>query len=357
MGIGRTIAAAAACVTGVFAALYGRRLQTCASIREIQRYDDGYGLYTMDVTYDYNLDRIIHADYEDSQGYVKAVLAEALPLVPMNIEVPSFGCSALQLETLEGTWLTGRNYDLKLDTSAMLVHCAPKGGYESLAFAALDNLGANDPTKSLAKRLACLAAPYVCLDGINEKGVTVSVLTLDSEPTVQRTGKPTLSTSLVMRLVLDRAASTDEAIALLRQYDMLALMGRDYHFFISDAAGKSVAVEYDLDTPDRTLTVTPTDVITNFYVMYGQDVLLRNERTRYGHGIDRYEMILDVLCRENGAYRRKTVWDALQKASQLPNPEDVTSNTQWSIVYDNSHRTAEITVRRHWDDRYLFRLK
>lgn len=35
--------------------------------------------------------------------------------------------------------------------------------------------------------------------------------------------------------------------------------------------------------------------------------------------------------------------------SQAPKEGDVTSNTQWSIVYDDTHLTAEIAIRRDWD--------
>lgn len=356
MRVGKMVAAGITVAAGAVAALYRTRLQTAASIRTIARNEDGYGIYAMDVTYEYDIDRIVQRRYNDSVGYVKAVLAESLPLVPVHVDVPSFGCSALQLETTDGMWLTGRNYDFRRDTSMMLVRCKPKHGYQSIAFAALDNIGVVDPTTSIAKRLACLTTPFICLDGMNSKGVTVSVLTLDSAPTVQHTGKPVLSTSLVMRLVLDRAATTDEAVELLGHYDMLALMGRDYHFFISDATGASVAVEYDWTTPERTMTATPIDVITNFYVMYGQDVRLSEDAEKYGHGYDRYETILDILCREDGAYHRETAWDCLRQSSQLPNPGDVTSNTQWSVVYDHADLSAEVVQRRRWDETHRFAL-
>ena len=157
-----------------------------------------------------------------------------------------------------------------------------------------------------------------------------------------------------MRLVLDRAATTDEAVELLGHYDMLALMGRDYHFFISDATGKAVAVEYDCNTPERTMTVTPINVITNFYIMYGQDVYLSEEAQKYGHGYDRFETILDILCREDSAYSSNTVWDCLQQSSQLPKPDDITSNTQWSVVYDHANLSADVVQRRHWEETHHF---
>ena len=44
-------------------------------------------------------------------------------------------------------------------------------------------------------------------------------------------------------------------------------------------------------------------------------------------------------------------WQALQAASQEPNPKDVTSNTQWSILYDNTNCTATIALRRDWGNK------
>ena len=45
-----------------------------------------------------------------------------------------------------------------------------------------------------------------------------------------------------------------------------------------------------------------------------------------------------------------SAWRALQASAQNPNPEDVTSNTQWSLVYDDTALTAQIALRRNWDD-------
>ena len=62
---------------------------------------------------------------------------------------------------------------------------------------------------------------------------------------------------------------------------------------------------------------------------------------------DAMEAIFDA---QEGAFTEETAWDALKAAQQLPNPEDITSNTQWSIVYNNTDLTAKIVLRRHWDD-------
>lgn len=109
-------------------------------------------------------------------------------------------------------------------------------------------------------------------------------MTLDSEPTYQHTGKPIIPTTLAIRLVLDRASSTKEAIALLKQYDMMATSGRDYHFYITDASGDGRVVEYDCCDASRPLVATPLRSITNFYGMYKEKVKPYQTNGIYGHG-------------------------------------------------------------------------
>ena len=334
----------------VFAGVYFTRFQTIGSIEKLSDYDDGYNLYRMDVKYDYSLDDVIDYGITDNQTLNDAILKEVLPLLPVNIKAPDFGCTAFTLTDLDGDVHMGRNYDFRNDTSAMLVYCTPKDGYQSLAFAALDNVSANDPEESIKKKLASLTAPFICLDGMNEKGLSIAVLTLDSQPVHQDTGKPVIATTLAIRLVLDKAATTQEAVDLLNQYDMFASSGRDYHFYITDATGDGRVVEYDCESETRELVATPINAITNFYGLYKEQVLPNQKNGIYGHGRERYDAVLNILEQQKGNYSDDTVWAALKAASQEPNPESITSNTQWSIAYNNTDLTADIVLRRHWTD-------
>lgn len=340
----------------VFVGIYFTRIQTMNSIEKLSDYDDGYNLYRMEVKYDYSLDDVINYGIKDNQTMIDAILKDALPLLPVKIEAPSFGCTAFTLTDADGDVHMGRNYDFKNNTSAMLVYCAPKNGYRSVATAALDNVSANAPDESTKMKLASLTAPYICLDGLNEKGVSIAVLTLDSDPVHQNTGKPAIATTLAIRLVLDRAASTEEAVELLRGYDMFASSGRDYHFYITDASGDGRVLEYDCNDPARPLTVTPSRSVTNFFVMYKDNVLPNQRNGVYGHGRERYDAIEEILDANAGSIDREIAWQALQAASQAPNPKDVTSNTQWSILYDNTALTAEAVIRRDWNTKTSYDL-
>lgn len=340
-----------------FLGVYFTRIQTFSSIEQLTDYEDGYNLYRMDVKYDYSIDNIINYGITDDQSMIDAILKEALPMLPVSIEAPNFGCTAFTLTDNDGDVHMGRNYDFSLDTSSMLVYCTPKDGYKSMAFAALDNVSANVPDESIKSKLASLTAPFVCLDGINEKGVSIAVLTLDSEPVHQNTGKPVIFTSLAIRLVLDRAATTEEAVELLKSYDMMAVAGRDYHFYINDASGDCRVIEYDIEGEPRELIDTQSEAVTNFFIRHKDEVRPNQKNGIYGHGKERYDAVMNVLDKEKGNYTNDTVWKALKTAAQDPNPDDITSNTQWSISYNNTELTAEIALRRNWNDVTLCQLE
>ena len=334
----------------VFLGIYFTRIQTIGSIEQLTDYEDGYNLYRMDVKYDYSIENVINRGIENDQMMIDSMLKEVLPLLPVKMKAPNFGCTSFSLTDTDGDVHMGRNYDFKSDTSAMLVYCTPKDGYKSVAVAALDNVSANVPDENIKKKLASLASPFICLDGINEKGVSISVLTLDSEPVRQNTGKPVISTTLAIRLVLDRAATTEEAVELLRSYDMYSSAGRDYHFYITDASGDGRVVEYDCESETRELVATPTEAVTNFFIIYKEKALPNQKNGIYGHGRERYDAVMKVLEEEKGNYTNDTVWKAMKSAAQYPDPDDITSNTQWSVSYNNTDLTAEIAIRRNWED-------
>lgn len=338
-----------------FICIYFTRLQTISTIAKITDYED-YNLYRMDIKYDYDIDKVIDYGIEDTQTFVSAIAKEAIPFLPISMDVPDFGCSAFTVKDTDNNILMGRNYDFKNDSSAMLLYCTPKNGYKSVAFAALDNISANNADSSLKTKTACLLAPFVCLDGMNEKGVSIAVLTLDSEPAYQNTGKPKIVTSLAIRLVLDRAATTEEAIELLKQYDMIAGAGRDYHFYITDASGDGRVVEYDCESETRELVATQVRTVTNFFEMYNDKVLTNQKNGIYGHGKERYEKMEAIFNDNQGACTKDIAWEALKASSQLPKEGDVTSNTQWSIVYNDTELNAEVVIRRDWNTKTSYDL-
>ena len=128
---------------------------------------DEYNLYRMDVKYDYDLDRLIEYGITDNQSFVDAIVKESLPILPVHIKALDFGCSAFTLQEADGNVLMGRNYDFKRILPQCWFTVKRKGGYKSVAFAALDNISANIPDASMKKK-ACHINSTIYLPGWHE---------------------------------------------------------------------------------------------------------------------------------------------------------------------------------------------
>lgn len=101
------------------------------------------------------------------------------------------------------------------DCTIMIVETKPENGYASVSTCNMDFLGFGEdylPEGFLNKMLA-LSAVYVPLDGMNEMGLCVADLMIDTDENIcQDTGKTSLTTTTAIRLLLDKAATVDEAV-------------------------------------------------------------------------------------------------------------------------------------------------
>nr|WP_240939086.1 C45 family peptidase [Cloacibacillus porcorum] len=254
------------------------------------------------------------------------------------------GCSAFAVRAGDGKVIYGRNFDYKMDMTAVLIRTAPKGGYVSIGLAdagwvgyGIGSLGDGVSDISMAVGL-----PYLIMDGMNEKGLAVSVFYLDGEPARQNTGKPKIMTTVAMRLMLDRAANVDEALALVGQYDMQSAMpDANFHFLISDASGRSVVLEYC----GNKQSVLDEHYVTNFYLDPSMKGL--------GHGKDRYEILKSVLAFKKDVLSEKEAMSLLEMVSQ-PETEASTSMTQWSVVYNLTDLNATVAIRREYEKLFRF---
>lgn len=324
------------------------------SYEKEQGKEEAYNLYEMSIKYDYDIQNVINSFSEALKGDVdidaeieKAINKEVFGKDnQVNINFQSFGCTAFRYkDEVKNVVRMGRNYDFAINTSALRVFCDPKPvsdrkRYKSIAFAALSNIDANEAEK---KKRETLVAPFICLDGVNEKGVSIAVLVVDSRPTTQYEDRKSIFTTLAIRLVLDCAATTSEAVDLLGKYNMFASGLKDYHFFINDANGDSKVVEYNyLKHRTRDMVVSDVDIVTNFYIFDGE---------KKGHGFERRNDVRDILKKSTLEANQK-MWEALKVSAQNEKPNDPTSNTQWSIVYNNTYFAAEVAIRRNWNDKY-----
>ena len=123
-----------------------------------------------------------------------------------------------------------------------------------------------------------------------------------TSPTNQNTEKPDITSTTLLRLILDYADNVEEAIELASQYDMHDSAGTSYHYMVADKEGNSVILEWagesdvtDNDGSQREFKVTrntqPYQVVTNFIVQPGYYPSMDEAK-----GYDRYSFITDKLA-------------------------------------------------------------
>ena len=85
-----------------------------------------------------------------------------------------------------------------------------------------------------------IASPFLPFDGMNEKGVAIALLAVPEAEPPYDSNKITLNTTTAIRLVLDYAATVEEAVELLRNYNIYFSGDVECHYLIADASGQSV---------------------------------------------------------------------------------------------------------------------
>ena len=335
-----------------------------AAARSIYKLQDG--LYVMEYRGDYGFDEFLArggaADDSAVADYLIGFLSGGFYRKAGNeIKPGDYGCSTVCVKAKNGDVYFGRNFDWEKGR-AMIVHTVPENGYESLSTCCLDFLGFGDdyqPDGSMPERIQTLAAIYVPLDGMNEKGLMIADLMAgDKEETHQKTHKPDLTTTTAIRLLLDHAANVDEAVELLKQHDMNSSIGTAHHFSIADASGKSVVVEY----VNGEMFVAETNIVTNHYLA---DCAKKGVGSEQSH--QRFDWLNNrlgpdfVLTGWRGRPDYKITWPPFQEVrsllsfvaqSQYPQTDGSYEVTLWSIVYAPGNQRADFYFREDFKNGY-----
>lgn len=356
------------------------------AIRSIRRLDaDGY-LYHMICDY----------DYYDLPDMFKAII--------------DAGCSTFVTKTPEDDVLFGRNYDYLHYRNNDRVHNSftginmvvegnsPKAKYRTIGCGdaywidfrngTYANGMADDGTTDLSGFVLC---PYLCMDGMNEKGLALSILALGvktaweeidfatykekmnpnfnhlelkesgEEPDpywikarngsiaynekdrrawigsqelieTKQEGKPTYLHPIIMRMVLDSCADVDEAIAMFSGVNIKGAMpGADYHIMVADASGRSKLIEW----VDGKMVTTDIDHATNHYVA--------KEDPFYKEPCGRDEILKAGLYRtRKGGMEEDFALNLLKMAIQHPENGRDNGKTQYTALYNLTKKTVKV---------------
>ena len=349
----------------------------------LRQVDDKGKLYEMDVTFDY-YGAAMQKIMED-ENYVKH----------------DHGCTVFLTHNEAGEVITCRNFDTNHQAKIIedaegvyiVYYCHPEGKYSSVAIgdakycgdtAAQYHPGAlNDGSSDISMMIRGI---FDVLDGINEKGLSVAVMSSDKRPDEETYSrgdpeKDTVVVDALLRLMLDECATVEEAVSLAGKYNVMPYTGSKKidHVFVSDAAGASKVIEWRYNE----MRVADTDISTNFFQTWEdpephkvktskqQEVDSQLTKTYkdyqygYGHGYDRFNMVASTLQQyaefdENGTYSTRLTDELarnlLSLVAQQHTPE-MTSMTQYSVIYNQSALTADVWLSRDYSKKYTFKVR
>ena len=375
-------------ITATLFALWHNELSTVSSIEllvDAHEENNSAPVYLMDVKGDYYFDDFLEQGGASNDSELINFVVENITkgIIPIELDAPEIGCSSFTCQDVDVNRYFGRNYDFSTTTS-MIVRTNPGNGrYASISSVDLQFLGIKDGQSldETMQKLICLAAPYVPLDGINEKGVACGIYMSYPGPqdnvvsTDQCSDQPDLTSTTMLRMVLDYAANVDEAVELIQKYDLHDSANTSFHYMIADSSGKSAILEWvysnddeDTDGTKRELKVYYNDddaclgtqeslnqfqYITNFIVTpdyYNDD---SNKK-----GLDRYNEI-ESLINDNGKNTTGIIttekalnvletvgrrsWDARNGES------DHNGITVWSALYDLTNKKVTWVSNEEFD--------
>lgn len=301
------------------------------------------GLSAVKYEGDYGFDKFLEQGGASSDAEVVSFLSQKLfsDMDRFSLEGQMFGCSTISVQDAEGSYLFGRNFDWNT-CNAMIVHSVPESGYASVSTVNTDFIQINGLRLSdLLDNIQAMIALYAPLDGMNEKGLAVSVNMIQDVATIsQSTEKPDITTTTAIRLLLDKAADVDEAIELLLQYDMHASMGYMMHLALADANGRSIVIEYI----NNEMVVTETPVVTNFYLAEGEKHGIGTKQSQ-----ERYNILMNTLS-EYKTWSMESVKDALDSVSKDNFGEF--ESTEWSIVFHQGTGEVHYYHRENYEKSY-----
>ena len=364
-------------------ALWHNELTTLASFQKLSDRDEAHrdgAVYQINFSGDYSFDEFLSQGGASNDAELISFVTRSITkgIIPMHIKTSSIACSAFTADTQSGDRVFGRNYDFSATNTAIVYTDPGEGRHASYSTIDLSFLGldADKDVETIGQKFLTLAAPYVPLDGINDAGVACGIfMSYQGEgkgtPTDTQTDRPDITSTTLLRLILDYADSVEDAVALAQQYDLHDSASSCFHYMVADSTGRSAILEWvgtdadhDVDGAERQLNVLWNDtdalsdsadwqVVTNFIKTPGY----YDGTTAEMKGLDRYEHLAAALRETDGIVADKdAAMDLLASVGRRTwDNDDSNSNTVHSVVYDLTDKSVLWVGNEHYgEEAYTF---
>lgn len=311
-----------------------------ASIQSLEKIKDD--LYLMHYKADYCFDDFKEKGIGDLD--MNEFIEEYLDTIPGSA---LWSCSAFMVKNRKGEVIVGRNFDWE-NIPGMILFTEPDSGYRSVSMVPVD-LMINKEATCAEDNKKLLWAPYFPVEGMNERGLVVIELAIEGE-TVKDESKVSMLSLHLIRLLLDNAADLKESVEMLRNYNNTASYRS--HLFIADSTGSSAVIEYLNNEMVVSENQKPYQVVTN-------DIVYKTSEKRLSKECARYSFMTHFLTSNHAALSTVGSMSLLRSVSvdKIHSSQfNLTSSTQWSVVYNVSEKSFEVVSRRDFRNRYQYKL-
>ena len=296
-------------------------------------------------------------------------------------------CSGFVCHNTDGDLLFCRNFDDDTDPMVVIFNKDVKPGeYKNVMMCPWINVDFDNFEN-------ILTLPTYALDGMNEKGFCAAIYQLpdfqnNGNDTIvdpienmmprpfgpdQDTGKKQITTLFIINRLLTNCATVEDAVSYLQSLDYTATyQNLNAHFYVADASGKCLTLEYwkDSQGQDKLLVLTPEDryetmhhslvqvpyeynCIENYYCNPEASTTYRGDywqyyfsgKTRVTNMMSHYSLVMDeedaLRCLQYGCFAA----------------DEIGKVTDWSCVYNPVKRTVLFNMHDDLSNVYSIDLK
>ncbi len=271
-----------------FVSVWNNEISSVSSFTKLRDRNDANkegAVYSMKMKGGYYFDKFLEQGGAKNDTDLIAFITKNITrgLMKVDIGLSDIGCSSFTAQTPAGDRLFGRNYDFDKTNVCILLSDPGEGRHKSFSTVDLNYVGMDieKDVTGLMNKITCLAAAYAPLDGINDAGVSCGIYMsyqgnleeVNAVATDQKDpNKKDITSTTMLRLVLDYADNVEEAVELISSYNLHDSANTSFHYMIADASGKSAILEWvpesGTDATDNDGGVRKLNVIYNDDPMY-----------------------------------------------------------------------------------------
>ena len=224
-----------------------------------------------------------------------------------------FACSIFDKKLDNGTVLVGRNFDWSGSDGKVAFYPATKHTF-GMMLISQDN-------------------PDMPYEGMNDRGLFIAITAVPYSPTFYNVLKPARKSLSMVKEVLLRSASIDEAVGVFEKFavNFGQFLGNPLvHFKLVQSDGTTAIIEFVNDEMRVVREPKVCTIMTNHY--NSQKNITPNSKDTF----ERYGIIQEKI---GGVGSVAQVFETLQAVA--------VEDTLWSNVYDLTHQIAYLKLRNH----------